>query len=39
MADGEEWSVPPTIEDAAVLDDYAELLPSLGYGKARMLHA
>jgi propionyl-CoA synthetase len=33
MADGDEWSVPPTIEDAAVLDDYAELLPALGYGR------
>jgi len=25
--------VPPTIEDATVLDDYAELLPALGYGR------
>jgi hypothetical protein len=32
MADGEAWSVPPTIEDAAVLDDFAKLLPTLGYG-------
>jgi propionyl-CoA synthetase len=39
MADGEHWSVPPTIEDANVLDDYAELLPKLGYGKAQMLQA
>ena len=39
MADGEEWSVPPTIEDATVLDDYAELLPKLGYGKAQMVQA
>jgi propionyl-CoA synthetase len=38
MADGEEWSVPPAIEDATVLDDYAEPLPRLGYGKA-VLHA
>jgi propionyl-CoA synthetase len=35
IADGEEWSVPPTIEDATVLDDYAELLPTLGFGKPR----
>jgi hypothetical protein len=28
-----ECSVPPTIEDAAVLDDYLELLPALGYGR------
>jgi propionyl-CoA synthetase len=32
IADGEAWSVPPTIEDAAVLDDFAKLLPTLGYG-------
>jgi propionyl-CoA synthetase len=32
IADGEAWSVPPTIEDAAVLDDFAQLLPSLSYG-------
>jgi propionyl-CoA synthetase len=39
MADGEEWSVPPTVEDATVLNTYAELLPRLGYGKAKVLHA
>jgi propionyl-CoA synthetase len=39
IADGEKWSVPATIEDATVLDDYAELLPRLGYGKAQMLQA
>jgi propionyl-CoA synthetase len=27
IADGEEWTVPPTIEDASVLDDFAQLLP------------
>ena len=32
MADGEAWSVPATIEDAAVLADFAKLLPTLGYG-------
>ena len=32
MADGEAWSVPPTIEDAAVLADFAKLLPTQGYG-------
>jgi propionyl-CoA synthetase len=32
MADGEEWSIPPTIEDPTVLDDYLKLLPRLGYG-------
>jgi propionyl-CoA synthetase len=32
MADGAAWSVPPTIEDATVLDDFAKLLPTLSYG-------
>jgi propionyl-CoA synthetase len=32
MADGAAWSVPPTIEDAAVLDDFEKLLPTLSYG-------
>lgn len=32
MADGAAWSVPPTIEDATVLDDFAKLLPTLDYG-------
>jgi propionyl-CoA synthetase len=32
IADGAAWSVPPTIEDAAVLDDFAKLLPTLSYG-------
>ncbi len=31
IADGRAWSVPPTIEDARVLDDFVELLPALGY--------
>jgi propionyl-CoA synthetase len=34
MADGEKWSIPPTIEDATVLDDFALLLPTLSYGGA-----
>jgi propionyl-CoA synthetase len=29
IADGEEWTVPPTIEDAGVLYDFVELLPRL----------
>jgi propionyl-CoA synthetase len=37
IADGEKWTVPPTIEDATVLDDYAELLPKLGFGTNRAL--
>jgi propionyl-CoA synthetase len=39
IADGEQWTVPPTIEDATVLDDYAELLPRLGYGTPKMIQA
>ena len=31
IADGEEWNVPPTIEDPAVLDDIGGELESLGY--------
>ena len=34
IADGEQWSVPPTIEDPAVLDNFAKLLPTLSYGSA-----
>jgi propionyl-CoA synthetase len=29
IADGERWSVPPTIEDATVLDDFVRLIPTL----------
>jgi len=29
IADGERWSVPPTIEDATVLDDFVRLMPTL----------
>ena len=29
IADGERWSVPPTIEDATVLDDFVQLSPTL----------
>jgi propionyl-CoA synthetase len=36
MVDGEEWSVPPTIEDATVLDYYGELLPRLANAPARL---
>ncbi len=31
IADGRTWSVPPTIEDAGVLDSFVELLAELGY--------
>jgi propionyl-CoA synthetase len=36
MADGEEYTVPPTIEDATVLDDFAELLPHMGYATPKV---
>jgi propionyl-CoA synthetase len=37
IADGEPYSVPPTIDDPAILDEIKECLMSLGYprGKAR----
>jgi hypothetical protein len=31
MADGEEWNVPPTIDDRGVLDEIAAKLEDLGY--------
>jgi propionyl-CoA synthetase len=31
MADGEEWRMPPTIEDAAVLDDLGHVLADMGH--------
>ena len=31
IADGEDWTVPPTIEDETVLDEFAHLLPTLDY--------
>ena len=30
MADGEEWRMPATIEDPAVLDDFRDVLAGLG---------
>jgi propionyl-CoA synthetase len=37
MADGEEWTIPPTIEDPGVLEDFVQLLPTLGYARAPAL--
>ena len=37
IADGEKWSIPPTIEDASVLDHFASLLPTLDYASSRPL--
>ena len=34
IADGEAWTVPPTIEDPSVLDEFARLLPTLTYATA-----
>ena len=31
IADGERYSIPPTIEDQAVLGEVAESLMSIGY--------
>jgi propionyl-CoA synthetase len=31
MADGEEWVMPPTIEDPTVLDQISGKLEELGY--------
>jgi propionyl-CoA synthetase len=33
IADGEEYRVPPTIDDPAILDEVTEALHSIGYGK------
>lgn len=33
IADAEEYGVPPTIDDPAILDEIAEALGRLGYGK------
>jgi propionyl-CoA synthetase len=35
MADGEEYTVPPTIEDPAALDDIEQALHGLGYAPHR----
>jgi hypothetical protein len=37
VTDGEDWTVPPTTEDPAVLDDYTELLPQLWYANAHVV--
>ena len=37
IADGRAWKVPPTIEDAGVLDDLVPLLRRLGYADAGVL--
>jgi propionyl-CoA synthetase len=39
IADGDRWSIPPTIEDAAVLDNFARLLPTLSYGSTPAVQA
>jgi len=35
IADGEEWKMPATIDDPAILDEIAETLRSLGYAAGR----
>jgi propionyl-CoA synthetase len=39
IADGEEYSVPATIDDPAILDEISGSLESLGYGPARLTAA
>ena len=34
IADGQEYSVPPTIDDPAILDEVTDALRSIGYGKS-----
>jgi propionyl-CoA synthetase len=33
IADGQEYKVPPTIDDPAILDEVADALKSIGYAK------
>jgi len=33
IADGEEWTMPATIDDPAILDEIGVALSSMGYGK------
>ena len=33
IADGQEYKVPPTIDDPVILDEVGEALKTLGYGK------
>jgi propionyl-CoA synthetase len=35
IADGEPYTVPPTIDDPAILDEIKESLSGLGYPKGR----
>jgi propionyl-CoA synthetase len=39
IADGEEYTVPPTIDDPGILDEIAGTLEVLGYGRARVAAA
>jgi propionyl-CoA synthetase len=39
IADGEEYSVPATIDDPAILDEITESLQLLGYGRSRVAAA
>jgi propionyl-CoA synthetase len=35
IADGEEYTIPPTIDDPAVLDEMREALSAIGYARPR----
>ncbi len=34
IADGEDWQMPATIDDPAILDEIAEALARIGYPRA-----
>jgi propionyl-CoA synthetase len=34
IADGEEFGIPATIDDPAILDEIAEALAGVGYGRS-----
>ena len=37
IADGEEYTTPATIDDPAILDEVAETLHVLGYGRSSVV--
>jgi propionyl-CoA synthetase len=39
IADGEEYTTPPTIDDPAILDEIAETLQQIGYARAESTRA
>jgi propionyl-CoA synthetase len=39
MADGQDWRLPPTIEDPGVLDDFRDILEEMGRTPRRPVEA